>query len=467
MQWLTNPFVFPMILAGLIALICAFFVLQREKVPGSTPLLGLILAVFIWAIAYAFELASPQLSLQIFWAKVEYLGIPFVPMFMFIFAYEFSQNTKKLTRRDLFLLGIFPAIFAVIAWTNDYHGWIWSELGQKNMGNYYLLVLEHGFAFWIVIAYSYILLFSGTIIIIRRYYTSPAEFKSQSFIVLAGAGITWLGNMIYISGISPFPELDFTPISFVLSGIIFSIGLFRFGILDIMPIAGEAVLESMDDIVIVLNSKDRVAFVNGSFEYFFRIPSSALIGKSAASAFAPWPSIMTLINHNNTIRKEITVVSAEKNAFIFSVRKFNIRWRAEQILGRVLIMSDITERRSAESRVAQKQLQEVGSTEIPLTVVYRLVDEKIVDVNRTFLINLGRERKTVLGQSLLELGIWDSYQRADFLRALFKDGKLSDYPLCIRASGGEKKSYHFSASQMDIQGAKYVIMLAQETPEQN
>jgi PAS domain S-box-containing protein len=393
---------------------------------------------------------------------VEYLGIPLVPMFMFIFAYEISQSTKKLTRRDFVLLGFPPIVFTLLAWTNNYHGWIWSEIGQKDMGNYYLLSLEHGFAFWFLIAYSYILLFAGTIVLVRRVYTSPAEFRVQSFIILAGAGITWLGNMIYISRLSPIPELDFTPISFMASGIIFSIGLFRFGILDIMPIAGEAVLESMDDIVIVINAKDRVVFINRSFEYFFRVSPSALISKNAITAFAPWPSISTLIGHNNTIRKEITVVSAEKTAFIFDVRMFNVRWRAEQTLGRVIILSDITERRSAESRVVQQQLQDVGSADIPLTVIYRIVDEKIVDVNRTFLLNLGYERKNVLGRSLLELGFWDLYQRADFLRALFKEGKLTDYSLSIRSSVGEKKPYLFSANQIEIQGGKYIVMLAQE-----
>jgi PAS domain S-box-containing protein len=451
-----------MILSGLITLICAFFVSQRQKIPGSTPLLALILAVFVWEIAYAFELASTQLSSQVMWAKVEYLGIPFVPMFMFIFAYEISLNTKKLTRRDMTLLGLPPVIFILLAWTNNYHGWIWSQLGQKNMGNYYLLSVQHGLAFWFLIAYSYILLFAGTIILVRRVYKNPAEFKVQSFIILAGVGVTWLGNMTYISRLNPIPELDFTPISFMISGIIFSIGLFRFGILDIMPIAGEAVLESMDDVVIVINSMDKVVFVNRSFEYYFRISPSTLIGKSAINAFAPWPPISSLVGHNNTIRREITAVSAENIAFIFDVRMFNIRWRAEQTLGRVIILSDITERRSAESRVVQQQLQNVGLADIPLTVTYRVVDEKIVDVNRTFLLNLGYERKNVLGRSLLELGFWDSYQRADFLRALFKEGKLSDYPFFVRSSIGEKNPYFLSANLTEIQGSKYIVMLAQE-----
>ena len=462
MQWFSNPFAVLMILSGLITLICAFFVSQRQKIPGSTPLLALILAVFVWEIAYAFELASTQLSSQVMWAKVEYLGIPFVPMFMFIFAYEISLNTKKLTRRDMTLLGLPPVIFILLAWTNNYHGWIWSQLGQKNMGNYYLLSVQHGPAFWFLIAYSYILLFAGTIILVRRVYKNPAEFKVQSFIILAGVGVTWLGNMTYISRLNPIPELDFTPISFMISGIIFSIGLFRFGILDIMPIAGEAVLESMDDVVIVINSMDKVVFVNRSFEYYFRISPSTLMGKSAINAFAPWPPISTLVGHNNTIRREITAVSAENIAFIFDVRMFNIRWRAEQTLGRVIILSDITERRSAESRVVQQQLQNVGLADIPLTVTYRVVDEKIVDVNRTFLLNLGYERKNVLGRSLLELGFWDSYQRADFLRALFKEGKLSDYPFSVRSSIGEKNPYFLSANLTEIQGSKYIVMLAQE-----
>jgi PAS domain S-box-containing protein len=174
-----------------------------------------------------------------------------------------------------------------------------------------------------------------------------------------------------------------------------------------------------------------------------------------------------LVGHNNTIRKEITAVSAENIAFIFDVRLFNIRWRTEQIMGSVIILSDITERRSAESRVVQQQLLDVGSVDIPLSVIYRITDEKIVDVNRTFLLNLGYERKNVLGRSLLDLGFWDSYQRADFLRALFKDGKLSDYSLRIGSSVGEKKSHTFSATQMEIQGSKYIVMLAQEDPKEN
>jgi|GEM_PF-1281579 len=468
MQWQTNPYFIPMIVAGFITLVCALFVAQRgNRVAGSTSLLGLIITVCIWAFAYSFELVSAELNWQVFWAKVEYLGIPFVPLFFFIFAYEFSQNLRRLSRRDIALLSVPAFIFLLLAWTNEYHELIWNRIGQKDMGEYFLLSLDHGIAFWLLIAYSYLLLFLGSMAVVRRVINSPTEFKNQSFIILAGAGITWLGNIIYISGLSPVPDLDLTPISFMISSVIFSLGLFRFGMLDIMPIAGESILESMDDIVMVINARENLVFINRAFDYYFRVSPSSLMGKPAMKAFARWPLLQALVDSSNTIRKEITIAPADRSPFIFDVRVFSVRLKAEQTIGRVIMLSDVTERRSAESRVSQQQLQDVGSAEIPLMVMYRLSDDKIVDVNRTFLVNLRYERKNVLGRSLLDIMFWDSYQRADFLRAVYKSGSLHDYALRVGSSNGSRLPYVFSASQLEIQGGKYIVMIAQESSLEN
>ncbi|HMV29380.1 MAG TPA: histidine kinase N-terminal 7TM domain-containing protein, partial [Anaerolineales bacterium] len=152
MQWQTNPYFAPIIISSLIAIVCAFFVItRRNRASGSTALLGLIFSVIIWGFAYAMELASVSLKWQIFWAKVEYLGIPFVPLFFFIFAYQFTQSTSKLSRRVIFFLVVISSIFVLLAWTNEFHNLIWTELGQKNIDGYYMLTLGHGMAFWLLI----------------------------------------------------------------------------------------------------------------------------------------------------------------------------------------------------------------------------------------------------------------------------------------------------------------------------
>lgn len=459
MQWQTNPYFAPIIISSLIAIVCAFFVItRRNRASGSTALLGLIFSVIIWGFAYAMELASVSLKWQIFWAKVEYLGIPFVPLFFFIFAYQFTQSTSKLSRRVIFFLVVISSIFVLLAWTNEFHNLIWTELGKKNIDGYYMLTLGHGMAFWLLITYSYILLAIASISIIRRALSGPAEIRKQTYIILVGASVTWLGNIIYISGLSPVPELDLTPIGFVISSVIFSFGIFGYGMLDIMPIAGEFILESLDDVVIVTNPKGMLIYVNRAFEYYFSNPVQSLIGRQATEAFSNLPVLKSLFDSSNTIRREITVTPENRPLFIFNVRTFNIRLSANEVIGRVTILNDITERRAAENRLSQQSL-EAGSGDLPLMVMYRVSDDKIVDVNRTFLINLGYERKDVLGRTLMGVQFWGVNQRADFLRMLYKNGSLKDYAFEIGKNG---QKYILSASQIEMQDTKYIVIFAQE-----
>jgi len=119
MQWQTNPYFAPIIISSLIATVCAFFVItRRNRASGSTALLGLIFSVIIWGVAYAMELASANLQWGIFWAKVEYLGIPFVPLFFFIFTYQFTQNASRLSRRVIFYLVVISSISVRLKFEN-------------------------------------------------------------------------------------------------------------------------------------------------------------------------------------------------------------------------------------------------------------------------------------------------------------------------------------------------------------
>lgn len=459
MQWQTNPYFAPIIISSLIAIVCAFFVIsRRNRASGSTALLGLIFSVIIWGFAYAMELASVSLTWQVFWAKVEYLGIPFVPFFFFIFAYQFTQSTLNISRRVIFFLVLISSVFVLLAWTNEFHNLIWTSIGQKNIDGYYMLTIGHGIAFWLLIAYSYILLVIASISIIRRVLNSPAEIRKQTYIILVGASVTWLGNIIYISGLSPVPELDLTPIGFVISSVIFSFGIFGYGMLDIMPIAGESILESLDDVVIVTNPKGTVIYVNRAFEYYFHNPVFSLIGRQATEAFSSLPVLKSLFDNTNTIRREITITPENRPLFVFNVRTFNVRLSANEVIGRVTILNDITERRAAENRLSQQNI-EGGAGDLPLMVMYRANDDKIIDVNRTFLINLGYERKDVLGRTLMGVQFWSASQRADFLRLLYKNGALKDYAFEVGKSG---QKYILSASQVEMQDVKYIVIFAQE-----
>ncbi len=72
----------------------------------------------------------------------------------------------------------------------------------------------------------------------------------------------WLGNALTIFGLKPFPGLDFTPFAFTISGLAVAWSLFRFRLFNIIPVAREAVIESMRDAVIVLDEQGRIVDLN-------------------------------------------------------------------------------------------------------------------------------------------------------------------------------------------------------------
>ena len=464
MQWSANPYFQPLLIAGLIGFLNVLFVLRRLKVTGALPLFGMGLAVSEWALAYAMELASGNLSMQILWAKIEYFGIVSVSVFFFLFAVTYAQSQKVLKSKWLWLLWVFPLISVSLVWTNEFHHLIWTEITQNDFGSYVMASFGHGIGFWLFVVYSYCMLLAGSIVLIRQAVKAQPEFKGQTILLVFGVLINWIGNIVYISGANPVPDLDWTPMGLIFSGVVYSFALFQFRLLDLVPIAGETVLESMDDVVIVLDDRERVVYLNNAFEYYFLTDSKKLIGQPVTSAFEKWPELVRLCDKQNTIRSEVIISRNERESLHFDARISNIRWRKDYSMGRILVLDDMTEQKQAEAHASlfyELNVKDGKPKRIPMVLMYRAFDEMIIETNRSFLLGLGFERRKLLGRTMLESRLWETYQRTEFLRALNQNRSLHQYPLILNHYNGTTRPFIASVQYLDVGDTSYVVILAE------
>lgn len=133
-------------------------------------------------------------------------------------------------------------------------------------------------------------------------------------------------------------------------------------------------------------------------------------------------------------------------------------------MGRVLVLDDITVQKQAEARATMfydVRAQGDRTDRIPLVLMYRVYDEMIIEVNRSFLLALGFERMKLLGHTMLEARLWEPYQRAEFLRTLSQEISLKEYSIVLRHYNGRDYPLTISAQLVDVGGVSYVIMLAQ------
>ncbi len=261
MVWETNPYALPLLAAAIFAVILAVYAWGRRSIPGAIPFIMLVLATALWSIGYAFELSSGNLEWMVRWAKFEYLGITVVPLAWLAFTLQYTKQTRWLQMKTLILLGAIPALTVILVWTNELHGLIWREVERNTLDAYPTLDVTYGPMFWVNSMYAYGLLLIGTILIFRVFFQAPLLYRRQAGILLAGSFVPWLGNIIYLTGSGP-ANLDLTPFAFTITGFLMSWGLFRYRLLDILPVAHRAVVDSMADGVLVVDAQNRVVEIN-------------------------------------------------------------------------------------------------------------------------------------------------------------------------------------------------------------
>jgi PAS domain S-box-containing protein len=175
-----------------------------------------------------------------------------------------------------------------------------------------------------------------------------------------------------------------------------------------------------------------------------------------------------LCNQQNTIRSELIVSTPGREPLYFDTRVSNIRWRKSYSMGRVFVLNDVTEQKQAEARATlfyDLSAKSGKSDRIPMVLMYRVFDEMIIEVNRSFLLALGFERMKLLGRTMLEARLWEPFQRAEFQRAFNQNRSLKEYSLVLKHYNGTDRTLTVSAQSVDVGGVAYVVLLAQTQVE--
>jgi hypothetical protein len=138
-------------------------------------------------------------------------GIATVPISWLAFALQYTDREGQLTPRNLALLSALPLVTLLLAWTNEAHGLIWSSTRLSEGGPFPALEVDHGAWFWVHWSYSYLLLLVGTILLVSMLTRSPNLYRKQNLALLVAVSVPWVGNGVYVLGLSLVPNLDLTP----------------------------------------------------------------------------------------------------------------------------------------------------------------------------------------------------------------------------------------------------------------
>lgn len=344
-----SPYVFALALTSSIPIAIAGIVAQRRNTSGWFFFVLAMLMVSWWTLAYAFELIAISVPLKFFWHKVSYLGALNLPPLWFLFA---LRHHRPSYRPPAYLCGglfVLPAIFAILAFSNEFSGWIWSDLRLTFSETGSQLSFSYAPAFWLNAVYAYSLMLVSSLIMGQSALRSPAIFRGQSWLLLGATAIPWVINIAMIAGYSPLPGLDLTPPSFALAGLLIAIALFRYHLLDLMPVAYDLFFACMENEALVVDQHNRLVDANPAARRLLGI-SEAHIGQPMEKWLNRLADFQCLFQDDEPQTCEI---SFELNgAQVWrSVQIAPIHYKNHYRSGKLIILNDITQRKIAEEQL--------------------------------------------------------------------------------------------------------------------
>ena len=336
---------FPFFLAAALIFNTGIITFRKIKARGGGYLACVCMAAAAWAISEGILYLGLDLETNMLVTKLQYPAIALVPPTALLFIlsiFGFESYANNMTRWVLFIIA---GIIVLIVWTNPQHKLYFTEYYAIETGPFPMIGLKHGPLWWISTLYIYFLVAAMSIILIRQVLTCSGYHRSQAAVILFAVAFVWIVNAIYVSGNSPIPNMDMSPIAFVLVAGAMSWGFFRYGLLDILPVARAEIFKGLDDIILVVDENNRILDINPAAESAFQVEAPLIKGQNASEAFSKYPQVQQILY--GLTSSEIGLAQDGQDR-VYDLRISFLSNAKNSKIGKVIALRDITDRKKAE-----------------------------------------------------------------------------------------------------------------------
>lgn len=348
----TFPYFIPYLVSLGLSLGVAVTAWRRRAVPGASTYAIFAAGSSIWIFGYIFELASITVAGKGFWDDFQWLGLIITAITFPLFAIEFThtnpQSEENKVNRNRMILAIVPFIIFLLVLTNPYHGMIRGESWLIYASPFPVLMYEFTSVIWFISLYYYAVFIWGIVFLVRHYFDSPPDYRIQVGLIGIGVVIPMAGSLMTLTGVSLSSQRDIFPITLAIGNVFVGLGLWRFNMFNLVPIARNTVFDTMGDLVVVLDPKNRVIDINLAALQLSNFPEGNAIGKHIGNVY---PELRSLIDENSVTESGKFELRERENYFDVVVKPiYDYHGR---FLARVFVAHNVSAHKKLEEKLRQ------------------------------------------------------------------------------------------------------------------
>ena len=306
----------------------------------------MMICVVIWNLMAGLEAAAVDLSAKVLCSKIGYVGICGVAPFFLRFSLAYAGKEKSPGALRSLLTWVVPAATLCLVFTNDIHHLVWTGFDWVTTTRGRILLYDHGPWYWVWVAYYAATSLLAVGALTQAAFQCRKLYLGQTLVLICGTALPWIGEALYVSGANPFPGLDLPTIGLAGMGVLVLVGISRFALFDIVPVARTALIERMEDGVIVLDAHDRVVDINPAAQRLLRIAPGA-ISRPASDVFAALRYLLPRAAlGSGEFQADVRNPGNPLSCIELAITP--LRNRGAALTGRMIILHDVTLQRLAE-----------------------------------------------------------------------------------------------------------------------
>lgn len=261
----------------LIILILAGYSWRQRKVNGALPLLLLTIAAAFYSFGYSLELISDTVEAVDIWSRFQYIGLPFIPVLWIFLAKSYTRNFSKKDIPILILAGIPGLITAIMRMTSQYHHWMYVDMSMVFNG--YFKVLEFSKGPWYYLHFVYFISCAAYAIhlYLNKLQSVSGIYKHQIRIMIIASLMPFISIFVNLMGFFPL-GLDSGPFFILFDYLLFTLGIFRYSMILLVPLSRERVFEWIYDGVIVVDLNQNLIDFNQAAHHIFPSLTKSWVG---------------------------------------------------------------------------------------------------------------------------------------------------------------------------------------------
>ncbi len=333
--------------------ICGFILIIRHKkgVTGSRELLVLSLFMLEWAIGSFIEEGVSTLAMKTVWRNITQIGTFYTPAAVLMFSIAYSgilHQYRKIIARFVYFIQTCSILFI---FTDQWHHLARNAIYIKNDS---LIVVT---SIWdqLLISFNFVYMVISFILMFVFVFLSVKNMRKQVLCVILGMLVIVAYSFIKVStnglfGIS-------IPISgiFVFGEFFMLLGVARYDLVMVTPIARNEAINIMNDGIIILTAEGKIIDANPAALQIFKQAKGTenkaveipLLDYLLKNSYPEW---YDTLQNGRTCNLELTSNQGNEHRYFFC-ESYEVKNKLQKIIGSFTTIKDITQQRKNQDQL--------------------------------------------------------------------------------------------------------------------